>query len=382
MYARILQPPEKKSFFLFGPRGTGKTTWLKNRFPNALYFDLLDAETYNDLLARPNRLGSMIPEPWGDYVIIDEVQRVPELLFEVHRLIEGRGIFFIITGSSARKLRRGEANLLAGRALTSFFYPLTAEELGGDFNIEHSLRFGHLPSTFNDPDPKKYLESYVSTYLREEVQQESLTRNLGAFSRFLETASFSQAQLLNVSAVARECSIHQKVAENYFSILEDLLIAARIPVFAKRAKRRMVAHPKFFLFDVGVYRTLRPKGPLDFAEEIDGAALETLVFQEIRAFNHYHDLGYEIYFWRTASGQEVDFVLYGPKGMIAIEVKRSARVTDRMLSSLRLFRKEYPMARTYFLIAGERNGWEDNIRIMPVEVFIKNMRDEIIGKSA
>lgn len=381
MYTRILKPPKNKSFFLFGPRGTGKTTWLKQQFPDALNFDLLNAETYNDFLARPNRLEAMIPRLWDKPVILDEVQRVPALLHEVHRLIENRGIVFALTGSSARKLKRSEANLLAGRALTYFLYPLTTEELGQDFTLEHSLRFGHLPSTFKEHDPKRYLESYVTTYLREEVQQESLTRNLGAFSRFLETASFSQAQLLNISAVARECAIHQKVAENYFSILEDLLIAARIPVFTKKAKRRMVAHPKFFFFDAGIYRTLRPKGPLDAPEEIDGATLETLVFQELRAFNHYHDLGYEIYFWRTATGQEVDFVLYGQKGIVAIEVKRSARVTDEMLSGLRMFMKEYPTARAYFLTAGDRDGWESGIRVMPIEMFLKNLGSELNGKS-
>lgn len=377
MYTRLLKPPKNKSFFLFGPRGTGKTTWLKQQFPNALYFDLLNSETYNDFLARPNRLETKIPEQWDKLVIIDEVQRVPDLLSEAHRLIENRGIIFALTGSSARKLKRGGANLLAGRALTYFLYPLTAEELGQDFSLEHALRFGHLPSTFKESDPKRYLESYVATYLREEVQQEGLTRNLGAFSRFLETASFSQAQLLNISAVARECAIHQKVAENYFSILEDLLIAARLPVFIKRAKRRMAVHPKFFYFDAGIYRTLRPKGPLDVPEEIDGAALETLVFQELRAHIHYHDLDDEIYFWRTVAGQEVDFVLYGPKGIIAIEVKRSARVTDEMLGGLRMFMKEYPMARAYFLTAGDRDGWESNIRVMPIEVFLKNIGSEI-----
>jgi len=377
MYTRILKTPKNKSFFLFGPRGTGKTTWLKKQFPKALYFDLLNSEIYNDLLARPHRLGAMIPKDWKDWVIIDEVQRVPELLYEVHRLIEERGIIFALTGSSARKLKRGEANLLAGRALTSFFFPLTAEELGKDFAVKKSLSLGHLPSVFKEADPKKYLEAYVTTYLREEVQQEGLTRNLGAFSRFLEIASFSQAQVLNISSVARESAIHQKVAENYFSILEDLLIAQRIPVFTKKAKRRLVSHSKFFFFDTGIYQTLRPRGPLDAPEEIDGAALETLVYQELRATNHYHNLDYQIFFWRTAAGQEVDFVLYGPKGLIAIEVKRNARVTDEMLSSLRLFKKEYPMARTYFLNLGDREVWENDIRIMPVESFLKNLALEL-----
>lgn len=380
MYTRILKPPQNKSFFLFGPRGIGKTTWLKAQFPRALYFDLLNAEVYNDLLARPHRLSQMIPELWADWVVLDEVQRVPELLHEVHRLIESRHILFAITGSSARRLKRGEVNLLAGRALTSFMYPLTAQELGSDFSIAHALRLGHLPSTFREHDPERYLESYVTTYLREEIQQEGLARNLGAFSRFLEVASFSQAQLLNVSAVARECAVHRKVAENYFSILEDLLIAARIPVFAKKVKRRMVTHSKFFFFDAGVYRALRPHGPLDTPEDIDGAALETLVFQEVRAMNHYHQYRYEIFFWRTASGQEVDLVLYGPKGIIAIEVKRSARFTDEMFKGLSAFLKEYPMARAYFLTGGDRDGWEGKIRVMPVETFLKNVVAELNGE--
>lgn len=377
MYTRILKPPQKKSFFLFGPRGIGKTTWIKAKFPRALYFDLLNAEVFNDLLARPHHLSQMIPESWADWVVLDEVQRVPALLHEVHRLIESRHILFAITGSSARRLKRGEVNLLAGRALTSFMYPLTAQELGSDFSITHALRLGHLPSTFREHNPERYLESYVTTYLREEVQQEGLTRNLGTFSRFLEVASFSQAQLLNVSAVARECAVHRKVVENYFSILEDLLIAVRIPVFAKKTKRRMTTHSKFFFFDTGVYRTLRPHGPLDTPEDIDGAALETLVFQEVRAMNHYRQYGYEIFFWRTASGQEVDLVLYGPKGIIAIEVKRSGRITDEMFKGLNTFLKEYPMARAYFLTGGDRNGWEGKIRVMPVEIFLKNVVAEL-----
>lgn len=377
MYTRILKTPQNKSFFLFGPRGTGKTTWLKAQFPHALYFDLLNAETYNDLLARPHRLAQMIPEGWKDYVILDEVQRVPALLHEVHRLIEHRHLLFALTGSSARKLKRGEVNLLAGRALTSYLYPLTAQELGSDFSMAHALRFGHLPSTFTEDDPQRYIEAYVTTYLREEVQQEGLTRNLAAFSRFLEVASFSQAQVLNISAVARECAVHRKIVENYFSILEDLLIAARIPVFSKKAKRRMVAHQKFFFFDTGVFRALRPRGPLDTPEDIDGASLETLVFQEVRAMNHYHHHGYEIFFWRTANGQEVDLVLYGAKGIVAIEVKRSARITDEMFKGLRAFLQEYPMARAYFLTGGDRDGWEGKIRMMPVEKFLKDIISEL-----
>src|SRR3989338_7383556 len=191
MYTRLLKPPKDRSFFLFGPRGTGKTTWLKSVFPKALYFDLLDSETYNDFLARPNRLDTLIPPSWSDIVILDEVQRVPALLHEVHRLIEKRKIRFALTGSSARKLKKGDVNLLAGRAVTLSMHPLTSSELGTDFTIKHLLTLGHLTSTFLGSDAQRYLESYVTTYLREEVQQEGLTRDLGSFTRFLEIASFS-----------------------------------------------------------------------------------------------------------------------------------------------------------------------------------------------
>lgn len=377
MYARILKYPKDKSFFLFGPRGTGKTTWLKSQFPNALYFDLLDSEIYNDFLARPHRLEQMIPNIYNGIVVLDEVQRVPALLHEVHRLIEERGLIFALTGSSARKLVAKDVNLLAGRALTMFMYPLTARELGDDFSLPHALQYGHLPSTFQEQDPKRYLESYVTTYLREEVQQEGLTRNLGAFSRFLETASFSQAQLLNISAVARECAVHRKVCENYFSILEDLLIAKRIPVFTKKAKRRIIMHPKFYFFDAGIYRALRPKGPLDAPEDIDGAALETLVWQELVAQNHYLGYGYDFYFWRTPDGNEVDIVLYGERGLVAIEVKRSNRLNNKMFKGLAKFRDEYPMARTFLVYGGDRSMWESNIRVVPVTEFFKSLNETL-----
>lgn len=378
MYTRILSPPQNKSFFLFGPRGTGKTTWLKAQFPYALYFDLLDAEVYNDFMAQPHRLARMIPKSQKEWVVLDEVQRVPALLYEVHRLIESRHLRFALTGSSARKLKREDVNLLAGRALTSFMYPLTVSELGKDFSLMHALKYGLLPATFQEQSPRKYLESYITTYLREEVQQEGLTRNLGAFSRFLETASFSQAQLLNISGVARECAVDRKVTENYFSILEDLLLAVRVPVFRKKAKRRLIAHPKFYFFDAGVYRALRPRGPLDTPEDIDGAALETVIFQELSAMNHYHDMGYHIYFWRTTNGHEVDIVLYGERGIIAIEVKRSARVTQVALRGLKAFLNEYPMARAYLLYSGDRERWEGDIRVVPIENFLKRSHD-ILG---
>src|SRR3990167_1709893 len=277
MYTRLLalNPDSRHSIFLFGPRGTGKTSWLINKLTKSLYYDLLDDGQYTDFLARPTRLGDQIPDGFDGWIIIDEIQRVPALLNEVHRLIEHKGYRFILTGSSARVLRRKGVNLLAGRALNYSMHPLTYYELGEDFCLPTALNFGLLPSIYHVDNPQHYLETYISSYLREDVLQEGLTRNLSQFARFLETASFSQGSTLNMSEIAREIGIDRKLVGSYFSILEDLLISYSLPIFTKRAKRRLVAHPKFYLFDPGVYRTIRPKGPLDAAEEIDGSGLET-----------------------------------------------------------------------------------------------------------
>ncbi len=264
--------------------------------------------------------------------------------------------------------------MLAGRALTLHMYPLTIAELGDDFRLEHSIRYGQLPSVYKEAQPQKYLESYVKTYLEEEIRQEGLTRSLSAFARFLEAASFSQGSVLNISSVARECYVERKVVENYFSILEDLRISYRVPIFSKKAKRRLVVHPKFYFFDVGGYRTLRPMGPLDTPEEVDGVALETLFLQELVALNGGLDLGYHIYYWRTSNGKEVDFVLYGPKGLFAIEVKKTSRITSEMLSGLKLFVTDYPMAKAYFVYTGSRRMYEDRIEMIPILEALKNLR--------
>jgi predicted AAA+ superfamily ATPase len=373
MYSRIITPLFGKSFFLFGPRATGKSTWARAAYPNALYIDLLAADIYTRLLARPQRLNELIPARFKEAIIIDEIQRVPELLNEVHRLIENRKLSFVMTGSSARKLREKGTNLLAGRALTRRMHPLTVGELGSDFSLDHSLRYGHLPMVYREKDPLDYLYSYVHTYMQQEVQQEGLTRNLQSFARFLETASFSQAAVLNISQVARECDVHRKVAEAYFHILEDLLVALRLPVFTRRAQRKMTAHPKFFLFDAGVFRAIRPRGVLDRPEEIDGAALETLFLQEIRSINDYHGLKYDLYYWRTPRQLEVDFVLYGPKGLLAIEIKRTRHIRPRDLRGLRAFKKDYPMARSYLFYGGEERQFRHGIELVPLDHALKRL---------
>lgn len=368
MYRRILTSPlhANTSFFLFGPRGTGKTTWLRAQIPHALFIDLLDSSYYQDLLVKPHRLADIIGNKPVKWIVLDEIQRVPELLNEVHRLIETTAYRFVLTGSSARALRRKGVNLLAGRAIQYHFYPLTAMELAADFSLEKSLKWGHLPTVFGAIEPAKYLTTYVQTYLREEVLQEGLTRNIGQFSRFLEIASFSQGCVLNMSEISRELGVDRMTVVNYFSILEDLLIGYMLPVFSKRSKRRLTSHSKFYFFDTGVFRAIRPMGPLDSPEEAAGPGLETLVLQELQAINAYFELGYTLFYWRTATGQEVDFVLYGQGGLIAIEVKRSHSIQSRDLRGLNLFKSDYPIAQCYCFYGGSREEQIGDVSLIPI----------------
>lgn len=377
MYSRLLDLPDQ-TFLLLGPRGTGKSTWLRQRLGGSPWFDLLDSETFLDLSARPNRLGSRIPASHAGWVVVDEVQRVPALLDEVHRLVEVRpGLKFALTGSSARKLRRGGVNRLGGRAVPLRMHALTASELGGDWHLRSAVTRGCLPMAVNATDEagaRRYLEGYVGTYLREEVQQEALTRNLPGFARFLEAASFSQAAPLNMAAVAQDCGVERRVVQGWFEVLEDLLLAVRLPVFARRASRPTTAHPKFFYFDAGVYRALRPRGPLDSADEIDGAALETLLFQQARALSDTSGLGYTWSHWRTRSGDEVDLVGYGERGLVAFEVKRTDHLRAADLRGLRAFRAEYPEARTLLLYGGERTLHDDGVDVVPFDAALRDLR--------
>ncbi len=383
-FERLLTAPldSSKSFFLFGPRGTGKTTWLKRHLPRALFINLLRAEFYAALSARPSRLRTLIPQDFADWVVIDEVQRVPVLLNEVHDLIESRGHRFILTGSSARKLRQRGVNLLAGRAPTFYMHPLTVAEQRDAFDLRESLLHGHLPARFDDPDPGAYLRGYVHTYLREEVMQEGLTRNIGHFSNFLEVASFSQGQLLNISGVARQAQVSRPAAENYFSILEDLLIAVHLPIFSRRAKRRLVSQSKFYFFDAGVFRTIRPVGPLDSEAELDGPVLETLVLQELRAINDYYGYGYRIHFWRTQGGLEIDFVLYGPRGLLAIEIKRTTHIGPKDTRALREFKKDYPPARCFIFYGGSSPEYLDGATALPFVYALKDLGRLLSGEQS
>jgi predicted AAA+ superfamily ATPase len=308
-------------------------------------------------------------------IIVDEVQKAPALLDVIHRLIERRrGWRFILTGSSARKLRRGGVNLLGGRAANSEFFPFLAGELGDHFHLADALRLGLVPGIRRADDPAHALAAYAGLYVREEVQAERLVRNTGDFARFLEAISFSHGAQLSVANVARECEVERKTVESYVAVLEDLLLAERVPPFTKRAQRALTTHPKFFFFDAGVFRSLRPAGPLDRPEEIEGAALEGLVWQHLRAWQSWGaPVKRAIAFWRTRRGVEVDFVVQAPGALTAIEVKNTARVREADLTGLRTFREDYPQAELILLYRGHERLKENGVLCLPVDTFLKKL---------
>ena len=372
---RLFVPPVRQSFFLLGPRGTGKSTLMEFLYPEATRIDLLLPDVLRSYSAYPERLMQLVSAlPNGATVIIDEIQKAPALLDVVHHVIESkRDIRFILTGSSSRKLKKTGADLLGGRALRCVLHPFMAHELKERFSLEQALQYGLIPLIVNSDDPLASLQAYIHLYLREEVQMEGLVRNLENFSRFLEVMSFSHGSLLNLTNIARECDVKRKTVENYLSILEDLLLGYRLPVFTKKAQRLLVAHPKFYFFDTGVYQALRPRGPLDQPEEIGGPALEGLVAQHLRAWNDYSGHEHTISFWRTKAGLEVDFIVYGPKHFYAIEVKNSAKIHSADIKPLQAFLEDYPMAKAILLYRGTEQLKEKNVLCLPCKDFLQNL---------
>ena len=329
-----------------------------------------------ELAARPERLrGKVLAQPEGLPVVIDEVQKLPELLEVVHALIEERrATRFVLTGSSARKLRRGGVNLLGGRAVFRQMHPFMAAELGRKFKLEKALEIGMLPLAWASEQPSDTLMAYNGLYIREEVQAEGLVRNSGAFARFLEELSLSHARVLNVTNVARDCEVNAKTCEGYMQIVEDLLLGYRLPVFTKRAKRALAAHPKFFFFDTGVFRAVRPTGPLDTVSDLEGAALEGLVAQHLRAWCDYSPGRHGMYYWRTRSQVEVDLVIYGALGIFAFEVKNSARVRPEDIRGLKSFGEDYPQSRLFLLYRGKDRELLDDVLVLPVEEFLRALQ--------
>jgi predicted AAA+ superfamily ATPase len=368
--------PAADHFFLLGPRGTGKTSWTRHCFPDALRVDLLDPAVHRELAARPERLSELVRgNPDRKQVVLDEVQKVPELLEVVHALIEETsGRQFVLTGSSARKLRRTGVNLLGGRAVRKTLHPYIAAELGDRFDLDPALKQGLLPVIRAAADPLAALRAYNGLYLREEVQMEGFVRDVGAFARFLEAMSFSHAAVLNLSNVSRECQVKRKTCEGYLEILEDLLLGFRLQVFSKRAQRELAAHPKFYFFDTGVFRANRPRGPLDAPEEIEGAALEGLVAQHLRAWCDYSPGDHALHYWQTRSRVEVDFVVYGESGIHAFEVKNSARIRPADLRPLEAFGEDYPGSRRVLLYRGEDRLLRNGISCLPCGDFLRRLQ--------
>lgn len=374
LFPRFFKAP-KQSFFLFGPRGTGKSTWLQTHFPNALWIDLLDPETLRFYASYPERLqDTILAYPEKHVIVVDEVQKIPDLLPLIHLLIEEkRGLQFILTGSSARKLKRQGVDLLAGRALLSHMHPFIASELGKEFNLETALIHGMLPIVWSSPTPEQVLKSYSALYLKEEVQAEGLVRDVGTFARFMEIISFSHANVITTTNIARECGVSRTTIDTYLQILKDLLLAYTLPVFTKRAQRAVTTHPKFYLFDAGVFRALRPQGPLDRTEEIEGTALEGLVAQHLRAWIDAQQETYQLSFWRTRTGIEVDFIVYGKDGFWAIEVKNSDRICPKDTHGLEAFHEEYPESEPILLYRGKKRLMQKGVLCIPCDEFLRHI---------
>lgn len=361
----------KKSFFLFGPRATGKTTLIKHQFPEARIYDLLDSLTFSRLLKNPG----LLEEENGDNapaspVIIDEIQKLPLLLDEVHRLIEKRGWKFLLTGSSARKLKRGAANLLAGRAWMAHLFPLTFHELPG-FDLIGYLNSGGLPAVHFSNDPREELASYVALYLKEEIQAESLTRNLPAFSSFLDAVALSNGEEINMESFSGDCGVSPITVKNYIQILEDTLIGFSLPGFRKTKKRKAITRIKHYLFDVGVVNHLCQRGPIQEKSELFGKAMEQFIIQEIRAYLDYQRMALPMYYWRSTSQFEVD-LLVGQK--MALEVKGASLVQEKHLKGIRAL-KEEGLIEKYMVVSmdEEERRTSDGIMIYPWRKFLEKL---------
>lgn len=382
MFTRILKKPSS-SILLLGPRGTGKSTWIKTHFKEAVAYDLLDTTEALSFNRDPNRLyretSGLAP---GSWVVVDEVQKAPAVLDEVHRLIEEKRIRFVLSGSSARKLKRGGVNLLAGRAALKAFFPLVSKEVDFSLPGARQIRFGMLPESFLAGDPQDYLRTYAMTYLHEEVKAEALTRNIGAFARFLEIAARQNGQVTNVAGVARDAQVARQTVEGYFDILADTMIGCRLPAWKLKRATKQVRHPKFYFFDPGVARALSERLPYPPTPEESGFLVETWIFNELRAFLSYSGLNYSLHYWSSHDGVEVDFIIETRRGYVAIEVKSSSDWRGVYQRGLSRLRDELGKGRVrgYGAYGGSRPQESDGVQVFPWIEFLKRLWDgEIIS---
>ena len=377
MHTRSLTAP-KRSFFLLGPRGTGKTTWIQQEFADATRYDLLQSSESLRFSRDPGLLGTECDAlPAEAWIVLDEVQRVPALLDEVQRLMTRRRQRFVLSGSSARKLRRGGANLLAGRAEVRHLLPFTNQELGWRRPLAAALEHGMLPLAVETDRPRAFLTSYVETYLREEVQAEALVRQIGSFARFLEVAARMNGRVVNVSGIARDAAVARPTVQDFFQILIDTLIGFWLPAFRKKKEVAQVAHPKFYLFDCGVARHLAAYGHLPVHPEERGLLFETYLLHELRAFLHYRELDYPVFYWRTPDGAEVDFVIETASGVMLLELKSGARWDRKAAAGIMRFREAHRglTVSAFGVYDGERALVDDGLRVLPWRTFLRELWD-------
>ena len=379
MYPRVITLDEiqENSLFLWGARQTGKSTLLKARFPKARYYDLLNSNVSRALMRNPSLLkeqASLLPI--GSIVIIDEVQKIPELLDEVHWLIENKGLRFVLSGSSARKLRRSGSNLLGGRALSNTLLPLVSAEVE-DFDIEKAMNYGTIPPHYLAKRPVRLLQAYIDDYIQQEIVAESVLRNIASFSRFLEIAALSNTEIVNYTNIAAECGISAKTVKEYFNILQDTLFGFMLPAYTHNTKRRVVQSPKFYFFDVGIPNYLLNRFPLKPGTSDYGHSFEHLILQEIRAYLTYNHSRKQLSYWRTSTGLEVDCIIGDAE--VAIEFKSSSEVRNSQIKGLRTFVREYPSAKAFVVSQEVYPRLVDGVEIWPIRDFLTKLwNDEII----
>ena len=365
-----LRLPRGRSAFLWGPRRVGKSYWIRQQLPDAPLIDLRQSDVYADFATRPSLLRERYADHRHPLIVIDEVQKVPALLDEVHWLIENRKQGFLLTGSSARKLRRGNANLLAGRAWRRQLLPLTSAEVNR-IDFDRVMVSGLLPPHFLSTEPLEDLRAYVGDYLKEEIAAEALTSNIPAFAEFLRVAAITSSELLNYTNIARESGVSAKVVRSYLEILEDTYLGYRIAPWTKARNRRLILTEKFYLFDVGVANFLARRQPRQGSPDF-GKAFEHFILMELKAYQAYRSPEMDVRFWRTASGFEVDFVLGDLD--VAIEVKGGARVHDGDLVGLRALKEEHRLRRAV-VVCFERQPrtLSGGIEVLPWKQFLDQL---------
>lgn len=368
---QIFEDAGRESLFLWGARQTGKSTLLKECFPNAMWFDLLLTDQYERILRNPSWLReTVLANPKVKQVVIDEIQRLPELLNEIHWLITNTKVQCIMSGSSARKILRSGSNLLGGRALRYELYPLISKEIP-DFDLIRALNHGLLPRHYLAEKPKKLIAAYIGNYLRDEISSEAKIRNVSMFSQFLEAAAFSNGEMVNYANIAADCGVSAPTIKEYFQILQDTLIGRLVPAYQKKPKRRVITAPKFYFFDIGIVNHLLKRGKIEKGSEIFGNAFEHFIYQEIYAHSSYSGIEYPISYWRTASQIEIDFVLGNHE--VALEIKSTENVHERHLKGLKSFSQEYKVKYSILICNELLPRKIGNILVLPWKVFLEKL---------